>query len=234
MLALFSDYPGDPTLQAYLKCAIQAGLLSGSTFIRTFLMAAGSAFMRHASTLDMLCKTVLDCKYDPSMNCTGASPFPSGPPSIVSDSVRYGMALLKIACELPPAHYHELTTSASHLLLLLLGTVSDLVAAQFTRDQIVNHIADARDLASQPKIPPDMKQMLEGFALLLSSLLGDDEKVAGEAQIIQSTVETRQKFGRGETAAPSSHSDIVSCSLVLGSLVRFVPTLENRNTEFCR
>ena len=213
MLALFSDYPGDPALHAYLKCAIRTEQVSVNTFIRTFLFAANSLSMHNVSTLDMLCKLALDCHYDPLLNPSGSPPFPKDPPIVISDAVRNGMALLKIACEISSTHFHELTESASSLLLLLLASVSDYVAAQFTPNQIVTHIADARDLASHPRIPPHTKQMLEQFALSLSFLLGDDAKAAREAQMMHSTL------GRSQTIVPNSDSDIVSCSLLLRSLV---------------
>lgn len=213
VLVLFSDYPGDPTLQAYLKCAIQDGVVSLSTFVRTFLFAAKSPSMHNNSTLDMLCRIALDCHYASGLDPVGSLvPFGESP-SKIFETTHHALALLKTSLELPSTHFHQLITSASELLILLLSCVTDFTL--LNSNQAMTHFAeDVNNLLSRARLAPDVRHVLEQVSMSLGYLLGDDIKAAHEAQMMHSSL------GKSHTIVPNSDSDIVSCSLLLRSLVR--------------
>src|SRR6266545_2441828 len=72
ILVLFRSYPGDPTLQAYLRKALlndpssiesTGPLIPLPTFVSTFLQAARSSELHNPLTLTVLLQTVLEAHY---------------------------------------------------------------------------------------------------------------------------------------------------------------------------
>ncbi|KAI0721268.1 hypothetical protein C8T65DRAFT_228522 [Cerioporus squamosus] len=207
VLVLFRDYPGDPTLQGYLKQAIEDGVLSLPTFLTAFLLAAPS--LQDAATLDMLCRVALDHHYASGLPATGTL-VPYGEPATrLLSTVQCAMQLMRIAYELPVSNFHQLTTSASELLVLLLSCVSDV--SQVAPGQAMLYFADANELLQNPRISGGVRQVLETFAYSLSMYLGDDAKVARETQMMHTLQHT--------VLGSSSETDIVTCSLVLNHLI---------------
>ncbi|KAI0830678.1 mediator complex subunit Med5-domain-containing protein [Trametes gibbosa] len=217
VIVLFRHYPGDPTLQAYLRQAIQDGVLSLPTFLTTFLAAALSPNLRDASTLDMLCRVVLEQHYASGMPTIG-SLVPYGEPvSRLLNTIQNSMSLLHTAHELPAGHFHQmqLTTSASMLLVLLIACLGDPAQLNISTPQALMHFAQANDLLQNPRLDHDVRPVLESFAISLHLLAGDDARVAREAQIMHLNA------GKGDSAilSSSSEADIVTCSLVLNHLI---------------
>lgn len=206
-------------MQAYLKRAIQDGMIQLSSFVQTFLAAAKSPSMHNSSTLDMLCRIALDCHYSAGLSPIGSVVSFTEAPIIVFETAHLALSLLKTAFQLPSTHFHQFTASASELLLLLLSCVNNDFTQLNTNQAVTRFAEDAGDLLSQPGLSPDVKQVLEQFILSLSYLLGEDVKAAREAQMIHSTL------GRSHAVVPNSDSDIVSCSLLLRSLVRVLITV---------
>ncbi|KAI0673502.1 mediator complex subunit Med5-domain-containing protein [Trametes maxima] len=215
VLVLFRDYPGDPALQAYLRQAIADGVLSLPTFLTTFLSAAQSPELHNLATLDMLCRVVLDHHYASGMPTIG-SLVPYGEPTTrLLNTIQNSMSLLRTAFTLPMSHFYQLTTSASELLILLLSCVSDV--SQISTTQAMMHFADANEILQNPRLSPSMRQVLESFAFSLSLLLGDDAKVAREAQMMHTL---QLALGKGDAIlGSSSETDIVTCTLVLNHLI---------------
>ncbi|KAI0375369.1 hypothetical protein BV20DRAFT_265653 [Pilatotrama ljubarskyi] len=215
VLVLFRDYPGDPALQAYLRQAIQDGVLSLPIFLTTFLAAAQSPELHNPATLDMLCRVILDHHYASGMPTIGSLVTYGEPTTRLLNTIQNAMALLRTAYNLPISHFHQLTTSASELLILLLSCVADM--SQISTTQAMVHFADASELLQNVRLSPGVRQVLEAFAFSLSLLLGDDAKVAREAQFMHTSQLTS---GKGDTIlGASSETDIVTCSLVLNHLI---------------
>ncbi|TBU48171.1 mediator complex subunit Med5-domain-containing protein [Dichomitus squalens] len=215
VLVLFRDYPGDPTLQGYLKEAIQDGVLSLPIFLTAFLQAAQSANLHNPATLDMLCRVVLDHHYASGMPTMG-SLVPFGEPTTrLLSTVQYAMGLLRTAFMLPVSHFHQLTTSASELLVLLLSCVTD--TSQISAAQAMLYLAEANDLLQNVRLHAELRPVLETFAFSLSMLVPDDPNQAREAQMMHTL---QFALGRGETVlSASSETDIVACSLILNHLI---------------
>ncbi|KAI0734538.1 hypothetical protein C8Q72DRAFT_770738 [Fomitopsis betulina] len=216
VLVLFRNYPGDPTLQGYLKCAVKEALLTIPRFVTTFLSAAQSPDLHHTVTLDMLCRVVLDAHYSTGLPALGSIIPYSESASDLLGTVQNAMALLRTAHQLPPSHFHHLTTSASELLTLLISCVSPADISQTPTAQAMMHFAEASDLLQIQSLLPAVRQELETFALSLSLLLGDDAKAAREAQMMHTL---QLAYSKGDIMGPTSDTDLVTCGLILHSFI---------------
>ncbi|KAF8078549.1 mediator complex subunit Med5-domain-containing protein [Lyophyllum atratum] len=216
VLVLYRSYPGDPDLQEYLKHAIRDSSLSIATFVATLLQAARSPELHAPATLDTLCRVALDAHYSSGLPPIGSVILYDESPITVLGIVQDALALLRTAHSLPLSHFHQLTTSTSELVIVLLSCVSDI--SQVSTAQAMVHFADANDLLQNFQLSPDVRQVLETFVLSLSLLIGDDAKAAREAQLMHTI---QLALGKGNLHGPSSDTDIVTFSLVLHHLVSY-------------
>ena len=207
---LYRSYPGDLDLQAYLTFAIQDGSLSVAVFVGTLLQAARSPELHAPTTLDPLCRIALDAHYYSGLPPVGSVvPYGESPITVLG-TVQDALALLRTAHSLPMSPFHQLTTSASELVILLLSCVSDI--SQVSTAQAMVHFADANSLLQNFRLAADVRQVLETFVLSLSLLLGDDAKAAREAQIMHTL---QLALGKGDIFGVSSNTDIITFGLVL-------------------
>ncbi|KAH9837111.1 mediator complex subunit Med5-domain-containing protein [Rhodofomes roseus] len=217
VLVLFRNYPGDPALQGYLRCAIKDNLLTLPKFVTTFLSAAQSPDLHNTATLDMLCRVALDVHYATGLPALGSIVPYSETPADLLGTVQNAISLLRTAHHLPPSHFHQLITSASELLTLLISCVSPADISQISTAQAMVYCAEANDILQIQSLLPAVKQELETFALSLSLLLGDDAKAAREAQMMHTL---QLAYSKGDIMGPSSDTaDLVTCGLVLHSFI---------------
>lgn len=214
MLVLYRSYPGDPDLQKYLKYAIQEQMISVAVFVATLLQAARSPELHTPATLDMLCRVALEAHYSSGLPPMGSFVSYLESPIVVLGTVQDALALLRTAHSLPMSPFHQLTTSASELVILLLSCVTDI--SQVSTAQAMVHFADANDMLQTLRLSPDVRQVLETFVVSLSLLIGDDAKAAREAQMMHTI---QLALGKGDILGPSSETDIITCGLVLHHLV---------------
>jgi mediator of RNA polymerase II transcription subunit 5 len=215
---LYRSYTGDPDLQDYLKFAIQDGLLSVAVFVATLLQAARSPELHAPTTLDTLCRLALNAHYSSGLPPVGSVvPYGESPITVLG-TVQDALALLRTAHSLPMSPFHQLTTSASELVILLLSCVSDI--SQVSTAQALVHFADANSLLQNFRLAADVRQVLESFVLSLSLLLGDDAKAAREAQIMHTL---QLALGKGDIFGTNSNTDIMTFSLVFHRMVRCKP-----------
>ncbi|KAG6878376.1 hypothetical protein C0993_007558 [Termitomyces sp. T159_Od127] len=214
VLVLCRAYPGDPDLQGYLKHAMNDGLLSISTFVATLLQAARSSERHAPATLDMLCRVALDAHYSSGLPPIGSVVGYNESTINILGIVQDALALLRTAHSLPMSPFHQLTTSASELVILLLSCVSGI--SQVSTAQAMVYFADANDLIQRFQLAPDVRHELETFVLSLSLLIGDDVKIAREAQMLHPIP---LAFGKGSVHGSGSETDIVTFSLFLNHLV---------------
>ncbi|EKM61173.1 uncharacterized protein PHACADRAFT_134473 [Phanerochaete carnosa HHB-10118-sp] len=214
VLALFRNYPGDPALNAYLQYTIQDGILSLATFISTFLSAARSLELQNVSTLDMLCRLALECHYSSGMPPIGSVVSFTQPLPVVFSTVLDATALLRIAHTLPQTHLHQLTNSASELLILLLSTVGDV--SQIPTPLGIMFLQDMAEMTPAGfRLSPATRHVLDQFTFALHNAIGDD--AARETQMMHTLQLT---FGKGDAVSgTSSGKDIITCGLLLHNLV---------------
>ncbi|KDQ63670.1 hypothetical protein JAAARDRAFT_189219 [Jaapia argillacea MUCL 33604] len=209
VLVMFRAYPADPTLQEYLKTAIRDGLLPLHVFVTSFLQAARSPELHNGSTLDALCRVVLECHYSTGMPPVGSVvPYAESAINILG-TIQDALALLRTAHTLPISSSHRLPASASELVILLISSVTDIT--QVSTAQAMVHFADANDMLQSFRLSPDVRHVLENFVLSLSLVIGDDAKAAREAQMLHAFQLELSK----DILGPSSETDIVTCSLML-------------------
>ncbi|TFK57207.1 hypothetical protein OE88DRAFT_1671027 [Heliocybe sulcata] len=208
VLLLLRSYQGDPMLQEYLKRAIEEKLIPVHTFISTFLSAAQSTELHNIATLDMLCRTALDAHYSSGLPPVGSVVPHNESPIVILGTIQEALGLLRTAHHLPMSHYHQLTTSASELVILLLSCVMDM--SQVSTAQAIMHFHDVNDMLQNVQLNPDVRRVLETFAVSLSLLIGDDQKAAREAQLMHAL---QLALGK-DILGPNSDTDIVTCSLM--------------------
>jgi len=214
VLVLCRLYPGDPGLRDYLKAALHDGILPVSTFVATLLQAARSSELHIPATLDTLCRIALDAHHSSGQPPIGSIvPF-SQPSNVILGTVQDGLALLRTAYSLPISHFHQLTTSASELIILLLSCVSDL--SQVSTAQAMVYFEDVNNLLTNYRLTADVHQVLDTFLMSLTLLIGDDAKAAREAQM---THTIQFSLNKGDILGPSSDTDIISLGLLLNYLV---------------
>ncbi|OCB85645.1 hypothetical protein A7U60_g7295 [Sanghuangporus baumii] len=141
--------------------------------------------------------------------------------SKVLDLVNGALGFLRVSYTLPTSSFHNPIPSTSQLVMLLLSCVSDMTSV--TTAQARQLFLEVNETLQMIQLDGELRAVLESFALSLSMILGDDAKMAQELQQTQSL---QLSLGKGDVFGPNSQTDIVTCSLMLRSLV------ENRTTPF--
>jgi len=219
ILILFGSYPGEPTLGRYLRIAIEQQVLSVPTFVTTFLQAARSATFHSPATLDILCKVVLDAHEASDTPTLGSILSTKMPPLSIFATIHDAVVLLKTAFTFPASSFHELTASASDLLILLISCASDF--SQLTTGQAMNYWNDITELQQMP-LDPHVRQVLDNFTFSLSLVLGDDAKINREAQMMHSI---QMSLGnKTDSLAPASEYETTTFCLFFDNLVRPAPS----------
>ena len=131
-------------------------------------------------------------------------------------TVHDALALLRTAHTLSISHFHQLTTSASELVILLLSCVSDL--SQLSTAQAMVYFNEVTFLLTHYRLSPEVRQVLDSFVISLTLLIGDDAKAAREAQMMQNQF----ALGRGDISGPNSDGDMTTLGLMLNTMVTFV------------
>ena len=198
-------------MRDYLRLAIQDGTLSLNTFISTFLTRLVE--LERPSTLDMLCRLAIDCRFTAGMpSVPPSSPF--GQPQSQLVNVHNAISLLHLAYSSTSTHFHPLTESASELLLMLLETINH--DTQFSSHELAPLLSSGQDLLAHYRLPTGLQQVLESYLLSLAVLL-QDEKATRQAQVMHTL---QMAIGKGDIAGSNSMStDIVMCGLILHALV---------------
>ncbi|KAG1757493.1 mediator complex subunit Med5-domain-containing protein [Suillus lakei] len=214
ILELYRLYPADPTLREYLQLALDDGLLSNAVFVSTFIRAARDPELHNGSTLDILCRLALNMHYTSGLSPAGSIiPLADSQVSVLS-KVQDALALLRIAHSLPSSQFHHLVLSSSELAILLLSCVTDM--SQVTAAQAMIYLGDANDVLQSLRLSPELRQVLEGFVLSLSLLMGDDAKAVRDAQMLHTMQLT---MGKNDVLGANVETDTVTCGLLLQSLV---------------
>ena len=180
------------------------------------LQAARSPELHIPATLNTLCRIALDAHYSSGQPPIG-SIVPFSEPSIVTlGTVHDALALLRTAHTLSISHFHQLTTSASDLVILLLSCVSDL--SQLSTAQAMVYFNEVSFLLTHYRLSPEVRQVLDSFVVSLTLLIGDDAKAARETQMMQNL---HFALGKGDISSPNSDEDMTTLGLMLNTMVTF-------------
>ncbi|KAG6875320.1 hypothetical protein C0992_004322 [Termitomyces sp. T32_za158] len=164
----------------------------------------------------MLCRVALDAHYSSGLSPVGSVVAYNESTINTLGIVQDALALLRTAHSLPMSHFHQLTTSVSELVILLLSCVSSI--SKVSTAQAMVYFAEANDLIQSFPLAPDVRHVLETFVLSLSLLIGDDVKVAREAHMMHPIP---LALGKGSTHGSGSETDIITFSLFLHHLVSY-------------
>ncbi len=220
ILILFPLNPGDLSLQAYIEAALQDGLLNLRAFVAVFLQAAKSPNLQEASTLDNLCRLILNHHYASGLSPNSSFMRVNDSTSDVMPVVHDSLALLRATNQIPSSPYHALTSSAGQLAMLLIHCVGDL--SQVSNQQIVISYATVLDILQSTRLDGDVRNGLENLMMSLSLLIGDDVKMAQEVQVMQTM---QVSLGRTDATGSNTPTDLASCSFLLRHLVNLMLTL---------
>lgn len=214
VISLFRSYPGHVGLQGYLEYAIREGTLNVAVYTAVFLQAARSPELQEAATLELLCRITLSAHYSSGL----ASPIGSvvsyaESPIVVLGMIHDALSLLRAAYSLPASHSRQLISSAGELVVLLLACVTD--TSQISTAQAMVNYSDATDVLQTLRLSSDVRQVLEHFVMSLTLIIGDDAKVAREAQLLQSML----AMTKSDIPGSNTGTDSITISLLLHSLV---------------
>lgn len=190
-------------------------MLALPTFVSTFLQAARSPELHSPATLDSLCRIALDAHYKSALPPLGSIIRHGELPVAIVSTIQDVLALLRTAHSLTMSHFHQLTTSASELTMLLLSCAPDLSLIPAPQAMVI--FAHATDVLQNSRLNPELRPALENFTLSLTLIIGDDAKAVREAQLMHSIQMAFQKtdsIGNG-----SSEVDIISMGLLVHHLV---------------
>lgn len=216
MLQLFALFPADILLCSYLRTALHThDTLSLPVLISTFIEASKSANLHDTTTLDMLCRLIQEEHYALGLPCEQTLFSVGDSLSLILQTVNDSLNLLRIVHTLPHSPFHNVVASASQLILLLLscvGSVSTVSAAE-----AIVYYAEASDILQSLELSSELKDALGTFTFQLNLSLGEDIKMAQEAQLLQ---RIQLSMGKGDVIGPNSETDLTTCSLLLRQLVR--------------
>ena len=169
------------------------------------------------ATVNTLCRIALDAHYSSGQPPIGSIVSFSESSIVTLGTVHDALALLRTAHTLSISHFHQLTTSASELVILLLSCVSDL--SQLSTAQAMVYFNEVTFLLTHYRLSPEVRQVLDSFVISLTLLIGDDAKAAREAQMMQNL---QFALGRGDISGPNSDGDMTTLGLMLNTMVTFV------------
>ncbi len=212
---LFEYYPGDAVLQAYLKEAIQHGLVSLPTFTSTFLLAARSRTLREPGTLNLLCKTIQEAHLFSDPSATPGTLLPEDP-DLALGTIRDALELLRVTYDplLPAHHFQRIVRPVGNLVLSLTNPTPNFVNAsgalaleciQIIKDILLHTFA----------LDQNLRQPLENLALSLSLFLGENADLTSRG----SAPRIRSSLGQVDILGPGLENDIATCGLLLFQLV---------------
>lgn len=204
------SYPADSDLRAFLKASLDDGIVPLPIFVSTFLRwASQSPDLRDPTTLDLLCRLALDTHYaNPSTTPIGSIVATSDPPVIVLGSIHDSLTLLRSALSSPISRFHQLSTSAAGLVVLLLSCLRDM--SQITNGQVMLTFAVATDIMPNIRLQPEVRQVIENFVISSSLVIGDETKAARDVML---------QYGKADPF--NSSPDIVTFGLTFHYLVRW-------------
>lgn len=215
VLILFEYYPADAVLQAYLKEAIQNGLVSLPTFTSTFLLAARSRALREPGTLNLLCKTIREAHLWSDPSAASATLLPEDP-DLALGTVRDALEVLRATYDpmLPAQHFQRVVGPVGNLVLSLTSPTPNFVSASGALAlECIQSIKDI--LLHTFALDQNLRQPLENLALSLSLFLGENSGLTSRT----SAYRTRSSLGQVDILGPGLETDITTCSLLLFQLI---------------
>ncbi|EGO04872.1 hypothetical protein SERLA73DRAFT_173980 [Serpula lacrymans var. lacrymans S7.3] len=214
VISLYHRHPGDTRLHDYLRNGLDEGMISVVDFVATLLQAVRSPELRD-DTLDILCKIALDThRWVAKLPMVSYVAIANSHTAVIMmDVVQDAFTLLRTVNSSSSSRFHTLLFSTSKLIVVILSWVPDISRVSASRAALL--LADANDILHTSQLLPDVRQALQSFALSLSFLIGNDAKVAREAQMMQTL---HLALGKKETLGPD-RSDVITCTMLLQALV---------------
>ncbi|TFK30512.1 hypothetical protein FA15DRAFT_662476 [Coprinopsis marcescibilis] len=213
VLFLYRSYPGDPILNAYLLQATKDGILPLPIFVSTFLSASRSTDLHSAATLDFLCELALKTHEESGRLPLGSLVSTAESPISLLETVQDALALVQVSHTMSlNQHHHKLSLNSEKLLFHLLSCVTDV--SPMTGNQAFLMYTTVSDILRDFQLDSQIRQVLGNFAINLGILIGDDAKIAREAQMMQSL-----QTSKSTTGGLNSETDVITLGLLWQYLI---------------
>ncbi|KAF5313955.1 hypothetical protein D9611_006864 [Ephemerocybe angulata] len=212
VLVLYQSYPADPSLNSYMKHAIDDGTLPLSIYVSTFLEAFDSSDNSWA-TLDFLCELAVTLHEESGHLPMGSLVSVNEDPLNILLNVGHCLSLIQRShhTNLPPRH-HKIAQNSGKLLVHLLSCATDL--SLLTNTEAVKQSYAANAILREPQVDMRVRVALDSYSINLRMIVDDMPKGEREAQMLQS-----MQLEKGDIGGPNSENDIVSLGLLLQHLV---------------
>ncbi|EIW86647.1 hypothetical protein CONPUDRAFT_141107, partial [Coniophora puteana RWD-64-598 SS2] len=221
VLALLINYPAEPTLETYLREAVNSALVSRPVFAAAFLQGARSPELHDPTTLDHLCSIVLESHYASGLPPLGSLVSLTDPQPVNIATVQDVLSLYRFSQTVPPSAFHRLPAHATELAVLMLSCVNDV--SELSTAQAMVYYGELNEILHSCRPPTDLREALDTYGMSLSLLIGDDAKAAREAQMMHSM---QLSLVKEDAVDSKTESNVVPCGMLLQHLVI------HRSTEF--
>jgi mediator of RNA polymerase II transcription subunit 5 len=214
VFVLFTSYPGDPILQAYIREAISSGILPLSVYVATFLQAARARL--DAATLDGLCKTAIHAhgRTNPLLSLLDGA---DAVLATIQDAIFVLQTALQTAYAVPTAPLRRLIESSSELVAYLVNSFTSAVnitnASNITSDASIACAEDAKALllGFPDFLSPGVQHALQNLVATLNLFTNDESTLFRPIQLAQWSA------GK-DVLQPGEDSDTVTCALLLSHM----------------
>lgn len=215
VISLLGSFHGNRDLREYLRFSVIDTVIPVQLhqLLAVFLRNARPPNIHDPSTLDMICRLILTLHYDSSLPPGGSLiPFSISPTqllSIISDA----LSLLRLSYEFTVSPFHQLSSSASELVNLLLTCVGDISNASTTQVSIL--LSQVHELLQVNPLEPGIRHALDSFLLVLSLAFGDGSRQVEEAEIFSNF----QLTPRPDSNDPNPSLDLLTGAMIMNRLV---------------
>ena len=168
-----------------------------------------------AVTIDMICKLIREIHTTSHLPLVAQYPHEESSAAVFM-ILQESLNMLQICLNLPYHLSHQATTSLAWLLDELHKCIVDF--SQITTSQAMVAYAELQEVLNSNSLEPSLQRTLLLISNKLRIVLGDDARMAQEAQMMQTI---QLSYRKGDALGRNSDDDIVTCSLMLRHLVSF-------------
>ncbi|KAG8812133.1 mediator complex subunit [Serendipita sp. 399] len=210
LLDLLVKWPANQTILEYMEAITRAQILPLHIYFSAFLRNTRQAEYTDPRSPDMLCRLGIQLAAELPLSPVVTMVDPIEPPST---TLLDALTLLREGLQRPYSTVHDLQTSASDVLLLVIQYCSTMIP-QFTSGDAIQILAIGHQITQSHSLRPDLLTALEAF----NRLLGESLSVANPLPTAGPEILSLGMPPQPEINA-EDESEAVSCSLFLRNIV---------------
>ncbi|CCA75188.1 hypothetical protein PIIN_09172 [Serendipita indica DSM 11827] len=211
LLNLLASWPANEAIVDYLATLVRGHLLPLHTYFTGFLRFTRTTEIVDPRTVDMLCQLGVrlsaEMPFEPVISITETT-------QIASVTLMDAFTLVRGALNIPYSPLHDLHTSASEVLLLMIQYSRPLFG-QFLVHDTLQFLTISHDVMQHPGLRPDLVSSLEGLIRLLGDILAVSNALPStHTELLALTAQPTQEIN-------SEESDIITFSLFIKNIVDY-------------